>query len=282
MSLSLIRILFRVLGVVAPQLAAALAYRLWFSSPRFAEPEREQHWRAQAELTYLQDEGKRFAAYRWGPAGQPLIYVVHGWSGRAAQFGAFVNSLNEHGYTVIGFDAPGHGLSAGTSTNIFEITSALYHLIKTYGAPSHIIAHSFGSMVSALLIRKYGIQPKSLISISSPTDPEYLLASFAHSLQISEKVMRLFRKKIKQNFGEQVYRQISAEYNLQGNEIPALIVHDKNDPVVDWQYSQRLHDVMPNARLMYTEKLGHSRILRNKKVISEIVTFISGNEHERR
>jgi len=264
-----------ILGMLSPWLAASWVYKLWFSTPRYAEPVRERRWREQAELQYLEIDGERIVVYRWGDDTQPCVYLVHGWSGRGAQMGAFVKPLNELGYTVISFDAVGHGLSSGKAANIFKITSHLQTIIQDYGAPEHIIAHSFGSMVSALLIRKYKLTPKSLVTISSPTRGEYLLELFTGSLQLDDRVKEIFNHKLTRDFGDNVYHEIAADENLRGNLLYALIVHDKQDEEVYWQYSQKLLDVMPNAQSLFTEGLGHRRILRDKQTVTKIIRFIA-------
>lgn len=279
LAVKLLRTSIRILGTLAPFLAASWVYKLWFTTPRYAEPVRERRWREQAELQYLQIDGDRIAVYRWGDDTQPRVYLVHGWSGRGAQLGAFVKPLNELGYTVISFDALGHGLSSGNSANIFKITSHLQSIIHHFGEPAHIIAHSFGSMVSALLIRKYKLTPKSLVTISSPTRPEYLLELFTGSLQLNDRVKEIFNRKLTRDFGDNVYQEIAADENLRGNPLSAMIVHDKQDKEVNWQYSQKLLDVMPNAQSFFTEGLGHRRILRDKQTVYKIVRFIAAEDN---
>ena len=279
LAVKLIRTSIRVLGILAPGLAASWVYKLWFSTPRFAEPARERRWREQAQLQYLEIDGDRIAVYRWGDDTQPCVYLVHGWSGRGAQLGAFVKPLNKLGYTVVSFDALGHGLSSGKSANIFKITSHLQAITRHFGEPAHIIAHSFGCMVSALLIRKYKLMPDSLVTISSPTRAEYLLELFTGALQLSDKVKENFNRKLTHDFGDNVYQEIAADENLRGNPLRAMIVHDKQDDEVNWEYSQKLVNVMPNAQSLYTDGLGHRRILRDKQTVSKIVKFIAGENN---
>lgn len=265
----------QLLGMIAPGIAANWIYKIWFSTPRYPVSKRETRWREQAQLDYMEINGDRIAVYRWGKAGQPCVYLVHGWSGHGAQLGAFVKPLNELGYTVIAFDAVGHGQSSGKSANIFRITDELKTIIEHHGKPAHFIAHSFGCMVVALLIKKYHIIPFSLVSISSPTRFEYLLELFTQALSISDSVMTKFIGRLKKDFGDDFYHVIAADENLKGSSIPALIVHDKNDRDVGREYSQRLLDVMPQARALFTEGLGHRLVLRNKQIIREIITFIT-------
>lgn len=278
LAVRIMRLLLRLLGALAPSLAAAQLYRLWFLTPRYPEPKREQGWRGLAEVTYLKVNNENIAVCQWGPTGQPLVYLLHGWSGRAAQLGAFVQPLNQSGFTVISFDAPGHGASTGSSTTIFRITECLHQVTLQYGMPAHVIAHSFGCMVCALAIKKQYIQPRSLVTISSPTRAEYLVQLFMQTLQVSDRVRKRFDSRLKDDFGKNVYEDIAADSNLSGCEIPALVIHDKHDTDVQWKYSQRLVDAMPNATALYTEGLGHRRILRDTPVIETVTAFVLGIE----
>jgi len=275
----MVRIILHILGLIAPGLAAAWVYKLWFSTPRYPEPKRELRWREQAVSEFVDVDGDKIAVYQWGPSSQAKVYLIHGWSGRASQLGAFVKPLNDAGFTVIGFDAVGHGSSTGKSANIFKITNCFHLISEKYGRPVSIIAHSFGCMVAALAIKKYQLASASLVTISSPTRPEYLVELFTGTLQITSKVIDIFNTKLKSEFGANVYHEISADENLRNNRLPALIVHDKDDLDVSWEYSQRLVAAMPNATAVYTQGLGHRRILRDKQVVAKIVAFISGEKN---
>src|SRR5262245_35302817 len=85
---------------LSPELAGRTAARLFLSPRRFDRPEAERE---------LLSRARRFdvnglAAWRWG--GGPPVLLVHGWEGRGAQLGAFVDPLVGRGFSVITFDAP--------------------------------------------------------------------------------------------------------------------------------------------------------------------------------
>jgi len=272
-SLRLIRVALGIISNISPGLAARWVYKIWFSTPRYPEPKREQRWREQAQLEYQDIGNARIAVYRWGPVEQPLVYLVHGWSGRSTQLAAFTQKLNTHGYTVIGFDAVGHGLSSGSSADIFQITSHLHTIIQRYGEPAHMITHSFGCMVAALLIRKYQVQPASLVVISSIHRAEYLIGFFASSFKINPGVLAIFRRHLLSEFGANVMHEVAAEKNLHTYNNPVLVLHDKQDRTVSWEFSRELAAAIPNVRTHYSEGLGHHRILRDRQIIDLVVRF---------
>ena len=56
--------------------------------------------------------------------------------------------------------------------------------------------------------------------------------------------------------------------------IPMLVVHDKDDNAVDYMSALAITEAYKGARLITTEGLGHRRILKNPKIISEVTEFI--------
>jgi len=275
--LGLIRLAFRVLGMLAPSTAANWAYRLWYTTHRAKEPRREQRQRENAQSFWLEHEYGRIAAYRWGDSQRPLVFCMHGWNGRAAQLGTIIEAFVADGYRAVAFDAPGHGYSDKQATNIFEIATVLKTLIDQEGMPAIMIGHSFGCMILAYALRQYGLTPEKLVFISAPTSTRYLIDQFAHTLRIPDKVMKIFHANLKAQFGEDVYERISAEQNMRGSEIPLLIVHDRQDRAVSWRNSQRVAEAAKSADTLYTEGLGHQRILRDKQVIRRILAFAKGD-----
>ena len=97
------------LSRVAPGAAAWLADRLFLTPPRHAAPERERHLLARVQFGKVCVAGRRIATWTWGTG--PRIMLVHGWGGRGAQLGAFVEPLVANGFSVAWFDGPAHGAS---------------------------------------------------------------------------------------------------------------------------------------------------------------------------
>lgn len=266
-----LRFSLKIVAVLSPKLAAHWLYRLWFRTPRYTEPTRETRWLAQAEQFTVNHDGSLLAAYRWGKG--PAVLLVHGWSGRAGQMGAFAAPLVAAGFQVIAFDAPGHGRSADHCTDIFRWTKALYAISAQIGPLRGIVAHSFGVLVTALALRQ-GLVAKKIVCISSPTDARFLVEQFYRTLHIPQRIQRLFEQRLKHQFGADVWQRIAADNNVRDLDTPALIIHDENDLDIPWYLGKQLADVWPGAKFMLTQGLGHRRVLRDKDVIQKVVDFI--------
>src|SRR5712691_2373566 len=125
-----LRLLFRLSGAVAPPLAARFASYLWYRPQRHRPPVREQGLLGRARHVPMRHAGKRIAVYDWGKG--PTVMLVHGWSGRGAQLGEFVEPLSGAGYRVVAFDAPAHGHSDGRDTTILEISEVILRLVSDF------------------------------------------------------------------------------------------------------------------------------------------------------
>lgn len=270
-ALRLIRLALAITDKVSPTLASQWVYRMWFSTRRYTVPRRELEWAKQARHYQLESESGELSVYSWGEG--PVVLLVHGWSGRAVQLGAFAQPLVGAGFRVVAFDAPAHGQSSGKQTNIFRVIEAMNLVVKETGPVHAIICHSFGAMVTARALAT-GLNTKKVVCISPPANTNFIIDSFCQALKVSQDTQAAFIKKIQNKFGNDVLTLIATEFNAKVVSIPALIIHDKNDKEVPWQQGEQLSRVWSGSRLKLTEGLGHRRILRNEAVINMAVDFI--------
>jgi len=270
----LIRIAFAILGTVARPIAVAWAYRIWFRSPRYKILRREIRWFRTARRVAITSRYGSIMTYRWGEPEQPCVILLHGWSGRSSQLGAFVEPLLAAGYSVTGFDAPGHGESDGNTTSIFEIADVLQQIILEQKQPHAVIAHSFGCIASAYAIRQYQLPIVRLVAISSPTSTSYLFNGYIHSLRLKQTVATALRNRYKAKFGDDIFARTAADNNVRDWHGKLLVIHDRDDDIVPWQYGERLARARPDSEVYYTQSLGHWRILGDGQVIERVVQFM--------
>lgn len=266
-----LRFSFVVLNTISPGWGARRAYRLWFTSPRFPEPAREQRWREQAQEFVIEHEHGPLTVYRWGQG--PSVLLVHGWSGRGTQMGAIAQPLVKLGYSVVAFDAPGHGRSAGTGTNAFQVAAALVSVAEQSAPLRAIIAHSFGTMATTLALHQ-GLLVDKVVCISAPTSLQFLIDRFCQTLGINTNTRQRLKQMLEQEFGDDIWQQIESDRHVLDSNATALIIHDKDDVDVPWQWSERLAKAWPHSHFWLTSGLGHRRILRNRRVIDSICDFI--------
>jgi pimeloyl-ACP methyl ester carboxylesterase len=274
----LIRGLIRALSLISHRLSAQLALKLWFSSPKYQQPKREMQWLQSARFSTLEHSDGPIAINEWGEHSVRTILLVHGWSGRGPQLGAFASNMLKQGYRVVAFDGPGHGRSPGNSSTIFKMESVLHAVAEKFGPIDTFVAHSFGVLVTALAV-KNGLLANKLVFISSPTSAEFLFSQFCNTLSIHRKTQGILQEIFARRFGPDLWQKLSASHNLLNSKLPTLIVHDKSDSIIPYSWSEKLSSVMPNSQLLLTEGLGHRRILRDQNTISQVSEFIQSAKY---
>lgn len=262
----------RALSVAAPRLAGRWLYRLWLTTHRFPAPPREIRWRQQARAITVAGTPGPLSLYSWGQG--PAVLLLHGWNGRGTQMGAFAAPLARAGYRALALDAPGHGLSAGNSTTLFEISDALQRTADTLGPLAGVITHSFGAMVLARALRD-GLCVGRVVCIAPPARMSFLIDSFCTTLGAPARACADLTRRLQLRFGADIETQVAADANAAGLSLPALIIHDRDDRDVPCQQGELLARAWPGARLMLTRGLGHNRILRNAAVLQASVDFIA-------
>src|SRR5216117_4462154 len=113
----------RALSHLAPELAARAAERLFLTPPRPRRPQTEIDLLGTARARPMRVGARRIETWVWGVG--PSVLLVHGWGGRGAQLGPLVGPLVARGFSVVTFDAPGHGASDTGTVTIPEIIDAI-------------------------------------------------------------------------------------------------------------------------------------------------------------
>ena len=73
-----------------PELAGALAERLFLTPPRGRDAAATALHLIDARSSTLEHKGRHIAMWRWGSRDAPAVLLAHGWGGNAAQMRPFV------------------------------------------------------------------------------------------------------------------------------------------------------------------------------------------------
>lgn len=268
---------FRTTDRLAPPLAAEAAYALWLSTGRRKRVHPlERVVIDQAAVSSIRIGGRRIAVYTWGTGPRPIL-LVHGWQGRAAEFGEVVRELRGDDRTVIAFDAPGHGASGGRRPDIRDFAEIIRVLGERHGTFEAIVAHSFGSPAAALAIRS-GTRTRRFVSVGGVAQMDYLAEKFGRMLGLRPATVEGMKRRIEQRrFRDvpDVWAAFSSTTTPLDADISLLIVHDRDDLVVDAVQAEALAAAHPlTATTMFTSGLGHHRILRDDAVLDAIGEFV--------
>lgn len=265
-----LRALFSALSRIAPGLAAAVAERLFFTPPRSRASRGDAALRA-AQPLRLSLAGVRLAGWRWGRG--PAVVLLHGWGGRAAQLTAFVEPLVQRGFSVIAFDAPGHGRSGGGLSSAPQFARALASLAARLGPLHGVVAHSLGATATALALRE-GLSVGRVVFLGPAADPPAWVEPFARTLGLAPEVVGRLRARSERRLGLG-WAELNLPAFAGSLDVPALILHDTEDTEVPLADGVAIAAAWPGARLVTTTGLGHYRLLRDPAVAARAVEFLA-------
>ncbi len=271
------RILFKILSVLAPRLAARWAYRMFFTPKGLPRPDSEMPYYESANHSSITYNGKKVALYTWGD-GAETILLLHGWASRGTRMGHLAEALVERGYKVIAFDMPAHGDSEGKTTNLFEISELTAQICDKYGPVHSIIAHSFGGMALCNAVHRYNLNVNRVVLVASPFTMKYIFYSFASIINITQKVSDMMVERIRRRFFEErkadVY-ELSVDSFAKSLNFPFLVIHDRDDKDISYSQGEDYANNLPDVEFVTTEGLGHRRILKDPEIMNKIIEFAS-------
>ncbi|MCZ6701816.1 MAG: alpha/beta hydrolase [Ignavibacteria bacterium] len=269
-----IRWAFKNLEKTLPWLANRWAVNLFFTPIHFPEPEAEKKMALLGSGFTLKHKEKNIRGYYWGQG--PVVVLLHGWSGRGLQFFKLISTLVDNGYRAVTFDGPAHGKSDGKTTDLLEYSEVIAMVAKKFGDIHSLVGHSFGGVAALYAIRE-GLAINNLVMISTPTIADDIVREFLNKINASPKVGLFFKKYFLNKFGKD-FDSFSARVLAEDiNDLPILLIHDEEDREVPIQHPLLFQEVKPEAKLIRTTGLGHTRILKNERVIDETISFINRN-----
>lgn len=260
------------LCVVAPALAGKLAARAFAATRNAANPPRKAFTPIGAKAIAVNNpKSKVKNIYLWGETGE-IILLVHGWGADCGSMFGFIQPMLKLGYRVATFDGPAHGASEGSRTTMAEYVADTQSVIDQLGEVTRVIAHSLGGIVAMAAIKHFP-NIKQLTLISAP-------CSLSDVLDIWSKGYMKLTPKVKQHILAQLLKDNGVPVshwditvhgkNWQGE---ALVLHDKQDPIVNFMHAQRIATIIPSSRQTLFSTLGHVKILSDKSVHQAIRDF---------
>jgi pimeloyl-ACP methyl ester carboxylesterase len=203
------------------------------------------------------------------------VLLIHGWSGRGTQLFKIADKLLENGFMTISFDAPAHGKSTGKKTMMNEFVMTALFLEKEFGPFEIAIGHSLGGM-AVLNSIKQSLSIKKAVIIGSGDVITDIIKEFVAKIQLKPKMVGKIKNQFYNKFGEDI-DNYSAYLAAKSVKIPTLVLHDTEDKDVPVSCAHHIRQNLEQGEILITNGLGHSRILKDSKVISQIVEFVNRN-----
>ena len=264
----------KLLQSISPKLTILFAAKLFTTPLKHKIPKRELHMdqNSKQEKLWIPKINKEIQLYHYGNSKRKIL-LVHGWSGRGTQLVKIADELLQNGFSILSFDAPAHGKSSSKTTIMTEFIASILEIEKKFGPFEFAIGHSLGGMSILNAVKQKFFINKAVI-IGSGDLIQDILNDFVTKLKLKPETAFKMKEHFEKKFGE-VMENYAASFVAQSVEIPVLIIHDEHDNEISVKAAHNIHRNLKNGSILITENLGHRKILGDKKVIENIVKFIS-------
>ena len=272
--LSAIRTSVRLGSVVAPDRTAQSVARRFFETARpTLERQRFRGAKPQVGLQAVPD-GK-ITTFRWGAVGRaPTVLLMHGWNGWAQQMEDFVAPLRQRGFAVLAFDHVAHGLSDGNRTSLPVMIRSTEAVMAATDRIVGAIAHSLGAAALASVLASTRRELAGATLIAPPSDPRPYLTGMARMLGTPERLLPAIHTQAEAFAGVPFDRLVMRPWLARRIRTPLLVAHDVDDREVPIAHGYA-YTMGTRARLIATDGLGHTRILRDRHVVDSAVDFVT-------
>lgn len=272
MQLYFLRLLFKLVNLFSPRLAARMAVAIFYSPRRYPAANWEKTALAEGDTDQLLFDGEPLEATIWGQNG-PTVLLVHGWQGRRGQLGKIALTLLAKGFRVVAVDGPAHGSSAKRRTTLVEFAQAVEIAADRYGPLHAIVGHSFGAAASAIALRG-GVQAQCAVLISCPYSLRHVVRGFARIVGLPnrshEQMYPLMQRLHRCPESDLSFDTIGPDLHL-----PCLLIHDTGDKYIPAADGERVSRSIDRAEWMGTQGLGHMRILQAEAVALRVADFVA-------
>lgn len=265
---------FPLLERFLPSLAKKITYKYFFYPIEYPFPSYELPYLDKAIVSIQLFEETNIKIYQWGNIkSENKVLLVHGWAGRATQFRKIIDALIDNDLHVISFDAPGHGKSEGETTATPQIARIVAELQSQFKF-KYLIGHSLGGAACIFSIIKEQVRVDKLILISAPASAKDMLDDFMSKINGGVKSKRYLRKQIFNHYGKRLDYFFADSLLPFPNFPDTLAIHDTKDHEVRFQHLNFLEQNISTISTLKTTDLGHTRILRDEKVLNKIIDFL--------
>lgn len=269
------RMAFWVLRDIAPTSAIDRAVRVFLTPQHGSFSKAEFEALDEARTLHIPSPTGRITAWHWGRKGDPVVVLVHGWGGRCTQMRAFVEPIVRRRFSVVAFDAPGHGMSGRGQSSLPHFLHGLNAVLDSLGSVHAVVGHSAGAVVTAMALAK---RPSVVcgVLISAPASLIGFSRQLAGALRWPESLRAAMQRRIENYFGYP-WSEFEAERSS-GNQ-PLLVIHDVEDREAPLSEARRHANNWPKAQLLTTKGFGHRRILESPVVVQATVDFVAAQRH---
>ena len=260
---------FSILQKISPRLAARVAFN-FVSKPKNRKIRSfEKSILEIASESILRFKKFNIKTFKWGN-GNKRALLIHGWGGRASNFGAIIPELTTNGYEVISFDGPCHGASTKKKTSFFEMADLVKLFLQKHNYDL-IITHSMGTVLAFTAMDSLKYKVNQMIILTSPSRFMEFIRLAVVQFGLTARTTKLLITKVRKTTTEYDPLTLKASTVIKGLEMKDVtFIHDKNDKVIPIEKAKSVSTFIKNSRFIEIEGTGHFKMLWSKKV-TEII-----------
>ncbi len=213
--------------------------------------------------------------WEWGESTAPKVMLVHGWGVDPWIFTPLIRALRDNGFAVITYASPGHEGKRRYPTTAMTWVHAFYAITTEIGPIHGLIGHSLGA-ATIICAAQRGLPAQRVVLFSTCSDLVENTNAFADRLGFDREAAKSIRAHIWSDY-RQDCDSLAADWDglyVATSDVPTLLVHDRNDPLLMPTHSTRIAERWGNATVHLTEGLGHFAVARNPEIIQETLAFL--------
>lgn len=275
--LKIIQLYYSFLSVISPKLAAKSAFEMFQKVRKKDVREREREFYKRAVKYTIPFEKEDIDCFEFGKENKDLVVLIHGWDSNAGSMYAFVDELLKRKKRVIAFNLPGHASYKKSKTNLYECKNAVKAFYSSLPKQEEIsvISHSFGSAVSAYGLSELDLKVNKLIFLTSLNKIEDVFFDFKNTIGLNKKAYLVMRNNADETLGEELKDLLIAQKLSLIDFNHLHLIHDVNDKVIPFENTVDINKAISNSSIQKYEGIGHYRMLWNKEVIEETMSYLS-------
>jgi len=260
---------FITLQKISPKLSATIAFN-FISKPKKKNIRVfEKAIMELATTSTIRFKKFNIRTYNWGNGNKNAL-LVHGWGGRASNYGAIIPELTSNGYNVISFDGPCHGESTKKKTNFFEMADLVKLFLKK-DKYDLIITHSMGTVLTFTAMSSLKYEVNQMIVLTTPNKFLEFIDLAVIQFGLTDQTTKLLIEKI--NKTTKKYDPLTLKVSNIIKDIKmkdVTLIHDKLDKVIPIEKSKTVNSLIKNSKLIEINDTGHFKMLWSEKVVTII------------
>ncbi|MBC7998115.1 MAG: alpha/beta hydrolase [Leptolyngbya sp.] len=204
----------------------------------------------------------------WGEG--PLVMLVHGWAANQTDMFKYVSAFVENDYCAVAIDLPAHGESTGETASLDQLADGIVAVAEHFGNFKAVVAHSVGCAATQIALTR-GLNVDKAIMLASPENYENAARRFAKYRGLEDDHLEIFIQELHDLGVRTAIKSLDVVGNFQ---LPALIIHSVDDPVIPIASSKNISEAWSGSRFVSVNQLGHRGVLKDDAVIQTVIDFV--------